>query len=495
MRKSGIWLLLALVVAALALVAAGCGGDDDDDDGGAAAPDTTATDDGTMEPVERTASIGIMGPFTGDVAAIGQEQLNWAKFAVDQFNTEHGTTFSLVEGDTQLDPAQAATVAPQFVSNSDIIAVVGPAGSQEIEAVGTIYGDETMAFISPSATQTDLTENFETFFRVVPTDADQGPTDAAYMADQLGAQNVLIIDDQTSLLDRPRRLDGHGPRGRRRDRRAGVRQPGPDGLLRARDRAWPTTRTSSSCRGRSPPTPSSSATSSRSRARTRSSSGRTASSRLTTSRSPAPTSRRSLPTSRGWTTRRSRSSSTAFEARSTATSARSVSPTFAATTVVMEAAMALCAAGRGADPRGDGRQMQQTNLPESIWAADRLHGHRRHRGRDVLHLPGAGRRELHARRVVRENPGSKPCGSCGGRTADPGIDGQLMDFFVQQLVNGVTLGSVYALIALGYSMVYGILKLLNFAHGEVYMIGAFIGYFVLTALGGAPRRCSRWPRS
>jgi branched-chain amino acid transport system permease protein len=60
-----------------------------------------------------------------------------------------------------------------------------------------------------------------------------------------------------------------------------------------------------------------------------------------------------------------------------------------------------------------------------------------------------------------------------------------MDFFVQQLVNGVTLGSVYALIALGYSMVYGILKLLNFAHGEVYMIGAFIGYFVLVGLGGA----------
>ena len=60
-----------------------------------------------------------------------------------------------------------------------------------------------------------------------------------------------------------------------------------------------------------------------------------------------------------------------------------------------------------------------------------------------------------------------------------------MDFFVQQLVNGVTLGSVYALIALGYSMVYGILKLLNFAHGEVYMMGAFIGYFVLTGLGGS----------
>jgi branched-chain amino acid transport system permease protein len=59
------------------------------------------------------------------------------------------------------------------------------------------------------------------------------------------------------------------------------------------------------------------------------------------------------------------------------------------------------------------------------------------------------------------------------------------DFLVQQIVNGVTLGSVYALIALGYTMVYGILKLLNFAHGEVYMMGAFAGYWILTWLGGA----------
>lgn len=59
-----------------------------------------------------------------------------------------------------------------------------------------------------------------------------------------------------------------------------------------------------------------------------------------------------------------------------------------------------------------------------------------------------------------------------------------MDVFIQLLVNGLTLGSVYALIALGYSMVYGILKLLNFAHGEVYMVGAFIGFGVLSALGG-----------
>jgi branched-chain amino acid transport system permease protein len=59
-----------------------------------------------------------------------------------------------------------------------------------------------------------------------------------------------------------------------------------------------------------------------------------------------------------------------------------------------------------------------------------------------------------------------------------------VELFIQLLVNGITLGSLYALIALGYTMVYGILKLLNFAHGDVYMIGAFVGYGVLTLLGG-----------
>ena len=58
-----------------------------------------------------------------------------------------------------------------------------------------------------------------------------------------------------------------------------------------------------------------------------------------------------------------------------------------------------------------------------------------------------------------------------------------MEIFLQQLVNGVSLGSIYALIALGYTMVYGIIKLINFAHGEVYMIGAFVGYAVPMFLG------------
>ncbi|RGI31744.1 MULTISPECIES: branched-chain amino acid ABC transporter permease [Enterococcaceae] len=54
---------------------------------------------------------------------------------------------------------------------------------------------------------------------------------------------------------------------------------------------------------------------------------------------------------------------------------------------------------------------------------------------------------------------------------------------LQQLVNGLSLGSIYALLALGYTMVYGIIKLINFAHGEIYMIGAFIGYYVANNFG------------
>jgi len=52
--------------------------------------------------------------------------------------------------------------------------------------------------------------------------------------------------------------------------------------------------------------------------------------------------------------------------------------------------------------------------------------------------------------------------------------------WIQQLINGISLGSIYALIALGYTMVYGIIKLINFAHGDVFMVGSFIGFYSIT---------------
>ncbi|RCX17192.1 amino acid/amide ABC transporter membrane protein 1 (HAAT family) [Anaerobacterium chartisolvens] len=57
-----------------------------------------------------------------------------------------------------------------------------------------------------------------------------------------------------------------------------------------------------------------------------------------------------------------------------------------------------------------------------------------------------------------------------------------MEQFLQQIINGLSLGSIYALIALGYTMVYGIIKLINFAHGDIYMIGAYVGFVCITYL-------------
>jgi branched-chain amino acid transport system permease protein len=58
-----------------------------------------------------------------------------------------------------------------------------------------------------------------------------------------------------------------------------------------------------------------------------------------------------------------------------------------------------------------------------------------------------------------------------------------METLLQQVINGLSLGAIYALIALGYTMVYGVLRLINFAHGDVYMLGAFAGYYLANALG------------
>ena len=58
-----------------------------------------------------------------------------------------------------------------------------------------------------------------------------------------------------------------------------------------------------------------------------------------------------------------------------------------------------------------------------------------------------------------------------------------MEYFVQQLINALALGSIYGLIAIGYTMVYGIIGMINFAHGEIYMIGAFISVITFFPIG------------
>jgi branched-chain amino acid transport system substrate-binding protein len=144
-----------------------------------------------------TATVGIEAPLTGDVAVLGQEQLAFAKLAIQNDNKANGTNITLAQGDTQLMPAQATTVTQQFISNSKVVAVVGPAGSQEVLAVGPLMGRAGLAFVSGSATNTTLTDGRNpTFFRVVSRDDKQGPEDAAYIVKNLKPKALMIVDDQ-----------------------------------------------------------------------------------------------------------------------------------------------------------------------------------------------------------------------------------------------------------------------------------------------------------
>src|SRR6266487_1877695 len=142
-------------------------------------------------------TIGMEGPLTGPVAFLGQEQLHFAQLAVARDNVANHTKISLVQGDTQLNPAQATTVTQQFTSNAKMVAVVGPAGSQEVLAVGPLMARAGMAFISGSATAVALTTGkYPTFFRTVSKDSVQGPQDANYIINSLHPKALMIVDDQ-----------------------------------------------------------------------------------------------------------------------------------------------------------------------------------------------------------------------------------------------------------------------------------------------------------
>ncbi len=181
MKKS----VIIAVTAIGTLVAAGCS---------SSSSSSTSTSTTTMACV---ASTGMEGPLTGPVASLGQEQLHFAELAVAMDNAANHTHITLVQGDTQLTPSIAVTVTQQFTSNSKIVAVVGPAGSQEVEAVGPLMARADMPFISGSATAVALTTGqYPTFFRTVSEDSVQGPQDANYIVNNLKPKALMIVDDE-----------------------------------------------------------------------------------------------------------------------------------------------------------------------------------------------------------------------------------------------------------------------------------------------------------
>lgn len=190
-------------IAAIALIASGCAGGSSSSESsaaGSAAPAASGSA-AASAPAAGPAcggNIAVIAPLTGGAASIGQEQLNFAKLAVDDFNAEKGATYAIIESDTQLDAGQASTQAQSIASDTSIIGVVGPAGSQEVTAVAPTFKDAGIGYVSASATNPDLTNGSNPgFFRVVPTDAVQGPTDAEYIAGTLGAKKVVVIEEKT----------------------------------------------------------------------------------------------------------------------------------------------------------------------------------------------------------------------------------------------------------------------------------------------------------
>ena len=186
---------LVLAVAAVgALAVAGCGSSSSSS---SSTSSSSASAGGSASTKSCVASVGFEGPITGPVAPLGTEQLHFAELAVAMDNTANNTKITLVQGDTQLNPAMAVTVTQQFTSNANIVAVAGPAGSQEVEAVGGLMSRAGMAFISGSATAVALTTGkYPTFFRVVSKDSVQGPQDANYIVHTLKPKALMIVDDQ-----------------------------------------------------------------------------------------------------------------------------------------------------------------------------------------------------------------------------------------------------------------------------------------------------------
>ena len=155
----------------------------------------------------KTVSIGVAYPATGGVAFLGALQFDWAKTARAKWNSSHKLKIKFVQGDTQLTTNAAANlaVAHSFASNGKVLAVTGPAGSQEVQDSAGVYHGAGLAPVSGSASRIFLTraksgtarETAKGFFyRTVPNDGQQGDAVANFIHKDLKKKRIYIIDDE-----------------------------------------------------------------------------------------------------------------------------------------------------------------------------------------------------------------------------------------------------------------------------------------------------------
>jgi branched-chain amino acid transport system substrate-binding protein len=147
----------------------------------------------------QSVKLAFMGPLTGGAAFIGQEALGFSKVVVEAFNARTGMNVEVVEGDDEINPDTGKIVAERLASDSDVLVVVGPMGSQVCESVMSTFEGAGLAYITPSCTRTDLTDpGSDVFFRPIPNDASQSKTIADYWLNTLAVTSAFMLDDQSS---------------------------------------------------------------------------------------------------------------------------------------------------------------------------------------------------------------------------------------------------------------------------------------------------------
>ena len=150
-----------------------------------------------------TLKIALVTPLTGGAGFLGNEQLSWAKYAVKTLPSTYGLKITLVTGDTPVEqgPAPAQALAQKYVADKSVVGIIGPSTSGAVAASSQTYFQAGIAHISESATRTSLTkgnnkEATPAFFRVIPGDYIQGPSDANFMVTKLKVKKVVIVDFQ-----------------------------------------------------------------------------------------------------------------------------------------------------------------------------------------------------------------------------------------------------------------------------------------------------------
>jgi branched-chain amino acid transport system substrate-binding protein len=154
----------------------------------------------------KTITLPFVTPLTGGAGFLGAEQMSWAKYAVKTLAPGLGLKVKLVGGDTPSEqgPAPAQTLAQKYIGDPSVLAVLGPSTSGGVAASTKAYYAAKLAHISPSATRTSLTKSTggtqytgsPAFFRDVPGDYIQGPSDANFMVNNLHVKKVVVMDFQ-----------------------------------------------------------------------------------------------------------------------------------------------------------------------------------------------------------------------------------------------------------------------------------------------------------